>query len=262
MTQRLHIVSSRLLGRLALATLVLSSTACVAQSKYDEVLKSSRFYQDAYLDQQTYVGELEAERAEFELRLQEASSPLDAAAIEAQLSEMEIDDPQIDAQLAELARIAASLGGAPGDVTPVQVEGGYGFSLKDSVLFPSGSDTLRPEGQRILLELSSDIASRPFQTLWVRGHTDSVPVAKPETLAKFPGGNLELSAARALKVAELMIGTGRLPAGSVAVAGLGSNRPVAPNDSAEGRRQNRRVEIFVLEDDPELPADASGPASE
>ena len=116
-------------GTLALAALALGSAGCVSQAKYDEVLKSSRFFQGAYHDQLAYSADLEAEKAEWEQRLSEASAPLDAEAIEAQLSEMEIEDPQIDAQLAELSRIAESLGGAPGDVTTVQVEGGYGLSL-------------------------------------------------------------------------------------------------------------------------------------
>jgi chemotaxis protein MotB len=240
----------------ALALVLLLTSGCVSERKYQEVVELSRMYQDSYHDLQSYVAQLEAEQASMEARVLEAQA-IDPEQLEKQLAEM-VPDPQIEAQLAELSRIAAALGGAPGDVVPIPVEGGYGFSLKESVLFPSGSADLREDGQRILLQLAADIATRPFQTLWVRGHTDSVPVSKPETLQRFPRGNLELSSARALEVAALLISQGRLPAGKIAVAGLGSNRPVDTNETAEGRRRNRRVEIFVLEEDPELEGRESG----
>ena len=239
----------RLLG--AALTLAVAS-GCVAQRKYDEVVETSRFYQDAYHDVQAYVSQLESERDTLLVEL-ETAGDIDPAVLEAKLAEM-LPDPVIDRQIEELERIARSLGGAPGDVIPIAVDGGYGFSLKDSVLFDSGSASLRADGQRILLGLAQDISTRPYRTLWVRGHTDSVPVSKPQTLQRFPRGNLELSAARALEVAALLIGQGGLAADSVAIAGLGANRPIAPNDSPEGRQSNRRVELYVLEEDPELEA--------
>ena len=238
------------------ALLLAVSAGCVSQRTYDEVLESSRFYQDAYHDVQAYVAQLEAERATLLAEL-ETAGEIDPEVLEAKLAEL-LPDPVIDRQLDELERIAQAIGGAPGDVVPISVEGGYGFSLKESVLFDSGSADLREDGRRILVELADDIASRPYQTLWVRGHTDAVPVSRPATLQRFPRGNLELSGARALEVAALLIAEGGLDADSIAIAGFGANRPIAPNDTAEGRRKNRRVELFVLERDPE-DARADGP---
>ncbi len=77
------------------------------------------------------------------------------------------------------------------------------------------------------------------------GHTDSVPVKKPQTLERFPHGNLQLSAARAVEVAASMIEDAGIARENVIVMGFGPNDPVAPNTTAEGRQQNRRVDIFV-----------------
>jgi chemotaxis protein MotB len=74
---------------------------------------------------------------------------------------------------------------------------------------------------------------------------------KPATVEKFPHGNLQLSSARAVEVAAALIGTKRVEARDVTVAGFGPYEPLKPNDSAENKRLNRRVEIFV--------ADSSGP---
>jgi chemotaxis protein MotB len=79
----------------------------------------------------------------------------------------------------------------------------------------------------------------------VRGHTDSDPVVRPATLQKFPHGNLQLSAARAVEVASVLTASGGVPKDMVAVAGFGPYEPLVTNDSADNKRLNRRVEIFV-----------------
>ena len=92
-----------------------------------------------------------------------------------------------------------------------------------------------------------EIASQPFERIWVRGHTDNDPVKKPATIEKFPHGNLQLSAARAVEVAALLADNG-IPQDRLVVAGFGPTEPVAPNDQSENKRKNRRVEIFVLQE--------------
>jgi flagellar motor protein MotB len=224
-------------------------SGCVSAQKYDEMAEMARLYQDSTHDLEAYVAQLEAERDRWQAsQTQEASAPAPAEPSEA--------DRELEDRMKELADIASRLGNAPGDVESVRVEGGYGFALKDSILFDSGSTVIKPEGREVLLRVAADIASKPYQTIWVRGHTDSDPVSRPETIQRFPNGNLELSAARAIEVGALLVKEGRLMTSKLNVAGLGPNRPVAENTSAEGKRRNRRVEIFVLEEDPEIQAKA------
>ena len=221
---------------LSAATLLLAS--CVSQERYDEALQEARYYQRMYQDLEPAAGEIEAENARLrgQLELYENEHPVDASFTK-----------DVDAKLAELERLAQGFGTAPGDVTVLQVQGGYGYRLADAVLFPSGSADLSPEGQALLQKLAADIATRPYERVWVRGHTDTDPIKKPETMEKFPT-NLHLSASRALTVAQDLIADG-LPSQKVVVAGFGPNEPVASNTSADGKRQNRRVEIFVIEDE-------------
>ena len=111
--------------------------------------------------------------------------------------------------------------------------------INTNFLFASGSATVAstaiPAIQR-LAGLLKDAGVR----LQVEGHTDSVPIST----AQFPS-NWELSAGRAASVVHLLAGYGIDPA-SMAAVGYGEYRPVAGNDSLEGRRKNRRVLIIVM----------------
>ena len=93
--------------------------------------------------------------------------------------------------------------------------------------------------------LGRELAGESFQRISVRGHTDSDRIVRKETKARFPHGNLQLSAARAVSVAAALTGSTQLDTSRVVVAGYGPNEPVAANDSAENKQRNRRVEIFV-----------------
>lgn len=229
-----HAVSSRLtLAGLAL----LLGASCVTPTKYREALDEVKYYQRAYQDLESYQGKLEAENArlsgELELRKGE---PIEAAATK-----------DIDERLGELRQIMAGLGSTPGQVTVLPVEGGYGLRLQDAILFDSGSAELKEEGRALLLKMAKEITSRPYAKVWVRGHTDSDPIVKAETLKKFPHGNLELSAARAIAVASLLTDEGGVPARKLVVAGFGDSEPVAKNTGSE-KAKNRRVELFVIDE--------------
>lgn len=231
--------STRLLLGLAL---VAAGTSCVSRQQYDEALVNLRFFQQNYEDAEADLLYLEDQNRELQLQL-------DAFDGQTQVANLPVD-PAIDERIKKLQELADRLGN-PGDVTPIPVEGGYGLALKDSVLFNSGSSDVRPEGRDLLVQLARDVATNPFQEIWVRGHTDSDPVSRPSTLQKFPHGNLQLSAVRAVVVARILQGPGGLPGERIAVAGFGPNRPVSDNNSPESKAKNRRVEIFVLEQSPE-----------
>ncbi|HEX6881791.1 MAG TPA: OmpA family protein [Planctomycetota bacterium] len=217
--------------------------SCVAQTRYDEALAEVKYFQRQYQDLAAFHGELEAEneRLRGELALYQGKTPIEAAATE-----------EIDARLERLRQMTENIGTAagvaPGDVEFVDVVGGYGVRVTDAVLFDSGSDQIKPEGRNVLQQVLKQITSGPYQRVWVRGHTDNDPVKKPETVQRFPHGNLQLSAARAIEVAAFLRSNG-LQEDKLVVAGFGPSQPVAPNKDAESKRRNRRVEIYVLEDE-------------
>jgi chemotaxis protein MotB len=230
------------LSSVALLLSLAVSTGCVAQQRFDTSERERDYYKKQYQDLSSYQGQLEAENARLkgELDLYSGKGPIETSYVN------DIDERM--ARLKELTeRVTTQSGAAPGDVEYFTLDGGYGVRVADAVLFDKGSAEIRTEGQAILARVAAEIAAKPFHRLWVRGHTDSDPVVRAETLAKYPHGNMQLSAARAVEVGAFL-GKSGVSSGKIVVAGFGPAEPVAANDAEENKRKNRRVEIFVLED--------------
>jgi flagellar motor protein MotB len=226
--------------RAALALLIATSTlaGCASQGRLSDAESSAQRYQRQAHDLESRCAVLEAEGARLreELALYQGSGVGEAAFT-----------ADLDQRMAELRALLTNAEVSDEDVTVFEIEGGYGYRLKDSVVFESGSDQLSVKGREVLLSMAAEIQKHPYRRIWVRGHTDSDPVKKPETLQRFPHGNLELSAARAIEVAALLVQGGGLQETRVGVMGLGAGEPVAANDSATNKQKNRRVEIYVVE---------------
>lgn len=133
------------------------------------------------------------------------------------------------------------------------------IEIRTDILFPSGVAKVAPDAVPVLQKLAEILA--PFRNpIRIEGHTDNRPIA---TVA-FPS-NWELSAARAASVVHLFMRSGVEPT-RMSVAGLGEYRPVAANDSEEGRNRNRRVIVVVMADPdhpplrPPAAAEEQGPA--
>ena len=114
--------------------------------------------------------------------------------------------------------------------------------IKTNILFSSGSAQLQPAAEPVLKKLAGILRDYPNR-LHVEGFTDN----KPIKTAAFPS-NWELSTARATSVIRLFSGAGIDP-GRLAAVGYGEHRPAAPNDTEEGRSQNRKVVLVVMGDD-------------
>ncbi|MCP3919960.1 MAG: OmpA family protein [bacterium] len=227
-------------GGRGLAAVVLASllASCVSQQQYDEAVSLAKRYQTDLHDLEAQMASLEGEntRLASEMRTGDISQLQNAnfSTIQERMSDLQ-------KQLMELNRPLK-------DVERFDVEGGYIFMIQDKLLFESGQAELGEEGRTALLELVSEISAAPHGRIMVRGHTDSDPVKKPETLKRFPRGNLELSAARAVAVGHLLTTEGKIPANDVVVMGFGRWEELLPNDSAANKRLNRRVEIFVADE--------------
>ena len=115
-------------------------------------------------------------------------------------------------------------------------------TIANSVLFPEGGYELTEKGQATLAKVAPTLANLPGQQIVVEGFTDNVPIG-PHLKAKFPS-NLELSSARADNVVEFLEKKG-VPQATISAQGFGEQRPVASNETPEGRAQNRRVEIVI-----------------
>jgi chemotaxis protein MotB len=111
--------------------------------------------------------------------------------------------------------------------------------MKSAILFSEAHATLTPQAEQVLAGLTPVLARAPSR-LRVEGHTDDVPIHVPQ----YPS-NWELSTARAISVIRYLEEHG-IARDRLSVAGYGEFHPLAPNDSAERRALNRRVEIVVL----------------
>ena len=131
-------------------------------------------------------------------------------------------------------------------------EDGVLFRLNSEFAFISGGAELKQESKTVLDKMSSFFKKFPYK-IRIEGHTDNVPINS----AKFPS-NWELSAARAVSVARYFQGMG-LPPERISATGLGEYHPIADNATAEGRAQNRRVEVFLKLDKQDLPEDGKLP---
>ena len=106
------------------------------------------------------------------------------------------------------------------------------------VLFETDKFALRPVARERLAKIAGIVLANPDLHLIAEGHTDSVGTE---------AYNQQLSEQRAGSVRDYLVGQG-IPSASVTSHGFGKTQPVASNDNAKGRQQNRRVELVVSGD--------------
>jgi outer membrane protein OmpA-like peptidoglycan-associated protein len=116
-----------------------------------------------------------------------------------------------------------------------QSQGVIDIAMASDVLFDSGQASIQPGGRDKLVELARVLNSYPKTDVQITGHTDSRGAEE---------SNMDLSKRRADAVAQALAANGVAP-GRILVRGEGESRPVATNDTPEGRALNRRVDIRV-----------------
>jgi chemotaxis protein MotB len=121
---------------------------------------------------------------------------------------------------------------------------GLVVSLKEAGFFSSGSATLKRESYTLLSDVVESLVNYS-NGIRVEGHTDNMPMSS----TAFPS-NWELSTARATSVVQYLVKHDFEP-DHMSAAGYGEYRPVADNDSEEGRQKNRRVDIVLLSEQSE-----------
>jgi chemotaxis protein MotB len=117
---------------------------------------------------------------------------------------------------------------------------GLVISLGEGGFFDSGSADIKPEG-RILLDAIATSLAPVGNQIRIEGHTDNVPISN----LKFPS-NWELSSTRSSNIVRYLISQFSFKPELLSPAGFAEYRPVASNETEEGRARNRRVDVVVL----------------
>jgi chemotaxis protein MotB len=118
-------------------------------------------------------------------------------------------------------------------------ERGLTISLSEAGFFKPGSEILQPPGVDVLDQIVANLLTLP-NPVRVEGHTDNIPIHT----ARF-ASNWELSTARSTYILQYLL-NGKVSPQRMSAVGYGEYRPVASNDSAEGRATNRRVDVVIL----------------
>ncbi|MEW5743986.1 MAG: flagellar motor protein MotB [Nitrospirota bacterium] len=114
---------------------------------------------------------------------------------------------------------------------------GVVVTFSDQALFASGSAEMKQEASAVLEKIAAKLPAISGR-ITIEGHTDNVPISGRYT------SNWELSTARAASMLHALVAKGADP-NRFTIAGYAEYRPVASNDTEEGRTRNRRVEMII-----------------
>jgi outer membrane protein OmpA-like peptidoglycan-associated protein len=140
---------------------------------------------------------------------------------------------RMDKQAKELEKVAETK----------RTEQGLVSKMKSDILFDTGKAELKAEAKKNLTEMAEIMKKYPENVLTIKGFTDSTGSQKI---------NDELSQKRADAVKSQLTAAG-MPSTVISTQGLGPANPIADNKTADGRKQNRRVEIEVTVDQSKVP---------
>jgi len=249
------------LDRLTTVALVAALAACgIPEEKHKAALAEAQRLQAGLDAEGKRAKDLEAKLADTSARLQAAEGKAATAAADAEAqrgkaaelaqsksqleqaaSRLAAEKSALEKKSAEYESLSKSLAGEiqSGRIQISELQGKMTVRLAEKVLFPSGSATLAKDGKATLAKVADAFKDLKDRIVRVEGHTDNVPIQS----AAFPS-NWELSAARAIAVVRFLQGAGVDP-GKLAAAGYAEWQPIAPNDTPEGRAQNRRIEISL-----------------
>lgn len=196
---------------------------------------------NAVVERDTALATCASARTAAEANLADASAIVQASQTE--LTSLRAEHESTEERLAQFRKLTAKFQKMidSGKLEIVLIHGRMVVKLPASVLFASGKSDLSKNGETAVGDVAKVLKTVSGRRFMVAGHTDNVRIGSDSPYKN----NLELSTARALTVAQKLIGAGMNPAHLVA-AGYGEHEPVATNWSEPGRAKNRRIEIVLM----------------
>jgi chemotaxis protein MotB len=159
------------------------------------------------------------------------------------VSQSRYDQLQAQYQQAQQQNAALSAQVASDKAQICRLQGAIKYTVNSDLLFPSGGWQMSDRGKQIIANMAAKLAPTQQNKILVSGYTDNAPIG-PALQRQGITSNQDLSQKRAENVMEFLISQGVKP-DLISAKGFGEADPVATNDTAKGRAQNRRVELSV-----------------
>ncbi len=248
----------RMLGLAVVLFFTLSTAGCmVAQSTYLKKSQEADQLSKELAASKSQAAKLTAERDALDKMLKAKSDELSKNIVELRkkTADLEKENADLKKSKEEVQEASKTYGEmldkmkkevAQGEVTITELKGKLTVNMVDAVLFSSGESEVKPEGLEVLQKVIDVLKGVKDKAIRVEGHTDNIRI-HGALVKRFPT-NWELSAARAVNVARYLQKQGIDPA-LLSVAAFGEYKPVASNDTKEGRAKNRRIEIILVPKD-------------
>lgn len=125
-----------------------------------------------------------------------------------------------------------------------QLQGELKITIKDKILFPEGGFKLNAKADQVLAKMAPTLTGFKNTKVVVRGYTDNVSIG-PELRREGISTNLDLSSRRADNVVDYLVRKG-VDQNLISAQGMGETNPVASNTTADGKAQNRRIEVILV----------------
>ncbi|HEY3491278.1 MAG TPA: OmpA family protein [Candidatus Deferrimicrobiaceae bacterium] len=221
-----------------------------AQAKADKIMQEGGKGQE---EKSRQLGELKATSEKLQAEVAELKKTIDGK--DRQIEELQAANKKLSVDVAVKEKVEElsstykammeQMKGeiAKGQVTITELKGKLTLNMADSILFDSGKAEVRSGGTTVLAKVAAVLGGVKDKQIRIAGHTDNIQITG--ALAKKFPSNWELSAHRAINVMRSLEdrGIGGVQMAAVAYA---DTRPVASNDTADGRAKNRRIEITLV----------------
>ena len=159
------------------------------------------------------------------------------------VSQGKYDQLQAQYQQAQQQNSALSAQVAADKAQICRLQGAIKYTVNSDLLFPSGSWEMSERGKQIIANMAAKLAPTQQNHVLVSGYTDNAPIGRALERQGITSNEI-LSQKRAESVMAFLVSQGVKP-DLISAKGFGDADPVASNDTAQGRSQNRRVELSL-----------------
>ena len=230
-------------------------SACVQKSKYVELETDLNYTHELLQTENKKTADLRGQVANLEDENNRHLNTIEAQkntikGLEGDLEKERSIAQQKDKKITDLEKTRAEIETslkeqiAQKNIKIEEIEGKLKVTFVDKILFDSGSVKIKPKGREVLLTLADSFKDNKGQNIVVEGHTDDVQIGAA-LQDRFPT-NWELSAARATSVVRFLQEKGTIGPERLTASGFSFHKPVDTNETDEGRKQNRRIEIILI----------------